>query len=216
MVRGDKSATRAYRSPKRAAAAAQTRERVLRAAKTAFEKRGWAGATIPSIARDARVSHQTVEAMFGTKAALLQAAVAFSIRGDVSPVPMRLRDVVAEMERAPEAATMLDLHARQVRSVSERSAWLASAVEHAASTDRRVARLWRTMTDNRRFAVDWAAAALRSKGDAPAGLEAPYAENVFWVALDWSTYRTLTRDRGFDAREFEDWLREYYRRMLGA
>jgi AcrR family transcriptional regulator len=200
----------------RAAGAAQTRERVLRAAKAAFEKRGWAGATIPSIARDARVSHQTVEAMFGTKAALLEAAVEFSIRGDVSPVPMRLRDVVAEMERAPDAATMLDLHARQVRSVSERSAWLAWAVEHAASTDRRVARLWRTMTDNRRFAVDWAAAALRSKRDAPAGLEPPYAENVLWVALDWSTYRTLTRDRGLDAREFEGWLRGYYRRMLGA
>lgn len=216
MVRGDTTGTRAYRSPKRAAAAAQTRERMLRAAKAAFEKRGWAGATIPSIARDARVSHQTVEAMFGTKAALLQAAVEYSIRGDVSPVPMRLRDVVAEMERTREAATMLDLHARQVRSVSERSAWLARAVEHAASTDRRVARLWRTMTDNRRFAVDWAAAALRSKSDAPAGLEPRYAENVFWVALDWSTYRTLTRDRGLDAREFEGWIREYYRRMLGA
>lgn len=215
MARADKTARRAYRSPKREATAALTRERVVRAAKTAFEKRGWAGATIPSIARDARVSHQTVEAMFGTKAALLQAAVEFSIRGDVSPIPMRLRDVVAEMERTPEAATMLDLHARQVRSVSERSAWLAWAVEHAASSDRRVVRLWRTMTDNRRFAVDWAAATLRSKRDAPADLESPYAENVFWVALDWSTYRTLTRDRGLDPLEFERWLREYYRRMLG-
>jgi AcrR family transcriptional regulator len=215
MARTGKSGTRAYRSPKRAAAAAQTRERVLAAAKAAFEKRGWAGATIPSIARDARVSHQTIEAMFGTKAALLQAAVEFSIRGDVSPVPMRLRDAVAEMERTPEAATMLDLHARQVRSVSERSAWLAWAVEHAASTDRRVARLWRTMTDNRSFAVRWAATTLRSKRDAP-DLPPPYAENVFWVALDWSTYRTLTRDRGLDTQEFELWLRDYYRRMLGA
>ena len=215
MARGDKT-PRAYRSPRRAAAAAQTRERVLRAAKAAFEKRGWAGATIPSIARDARVSHQTIEAMFGTKSALLRAAVEFSIRGDVSPVPMRLRDVVAEMERAPDAATMLDLHARQVRSVSERSAWLAWAVEHAASSDRRVARLWRTMTDNRRFAVDWAASTLRSKRDTPAGVGPPYAENVFWVALDWSTYRALTRDRGLDVDEFERWLREYYRRMLGA
>jgi AcrR family transcriptional regulator len=215
MERGDKPATRAYRSPTRAAAAARTRERVLQAAKAAFEERGWAGATIPSIARDASVSHQTIEAMFGTKAALLQAAVDFSIRGDVSPIPMRLRDVVAEMERAADTATMLDLHARQVRSVSERTAWLAWAVEHAASNDRRIARLWRTMTDNRRFAVTWAATTLRSKPDAP-GLSAPYVENVFWVALDWSTYRTLTRDRGLDADDFERWLREYYLRMLDA
>ena len=110
---------RRYDAPRRAAAAARTRERVLRAAKATFEKSGWAGATIPAIARAARVSHQTVEATFGTKAALLQATVDFSIRGDVSPVPMQRREVVAEIDAAPTAAAMLDLHARLVRSVSE-------------------------------------------------------------------------------------------------
>ena len=207
---------RRYDTRRRAAAAALTRERVLRAAKDAFETRGWAGATIPAIARAARVSHQTIEAAFGTKAALLQATVDFSIRGDVSPVPMQRREVVAEIDAAPTAAAMLDLHARLVRSVSERSAAIAWAVEHAATSDRRVARLWRTMTHNRRFGVTWAAGTLLAKADAPQYLERDYVEDVFWVALDWNTYRTLTRDRGFVADEFEAWLRHYYRGMLGA
>jgi AcrR family transcriptional regulator len=207
---------RRYEAPRRVAAAAQTRERVLRAAKATFEKRGWAGATIPAIARAARVSHQTVEATFGTKAALLQATVDFSIRGDVSSVPMRRREVVAEMEAAPTTAAMLDLHAQQVRSVSERSAAIAWAVEHAATSDRRVARLWRTMTDNRRFAVAWAAETLLAKPDALRHLERDDVEDVFWLALDWNTYRTLARDRGFLPDEFEAWLRRYYRGMLGA
>ena len=207
---------RRYDTTRRAAAAARTRERVLRAAKAAFEKRGWAGATIPAVARAARVSHQTVEATFGTKAALLQATVDFSIRGDVSPVPMRRREVVAEIEAAPTTAAMLDLHAHLVRSVSERSAAIAWAVEHAATSDRRVARLWRTMTDNRRFGVAWASGTLLAKPDAPPHLERDYVEDVFWLALDWNTYRTLTRDRGFLPDEFEAWLRRYYRGMLGA
>ena len=59
---------RRYDAPRRAAAAAQTRERIVRAAKATFEKSGWAGATIPAIARAARVSHQTVVATFGSKA----------------------------------------------------------------------------------------------------------------------------------------------------
>jgi hypothetical protein len=129
---------------------------------------------------------------------------------------MQRREVVAEMEAAPTAAAMLAMHARQVRSVSERSAGIAWVVEHAASSDRRVAALWRRMTDNRRFAVAWAATTLLAKPDASRRLERDDAENVFWIALDWNTYRTLTRDRGFQPDEFESWLRRYYRQMLGA
>lgn len=207
---------RRYEAPRRAAAAARTRQRVVLAAKTTFERRGWASATIPAIARAARVSHQTVEATFGTKAALLQAVVDFSIRGDADPLPMRRREVVAEMEAMPTAAAMLDVHAHQVRCVSERSAAIAWVVEHAATADRQVARLWRGMTDNRRFAVGWATTTLLAKPDAPGDLERDDVEDVFWLALDWNTYRTLTRGRGLQPNEFEVWLRRYYRRMLGA
>jgi AcrR family transcriptional regulator len=216
MAEQDKLARRRYHSPRRAAAAARTRERILGAAQRCFEERGWAGTTVPLVARRARVSHQTVEAAFGTKAALLEAVVDFAIRGDLSPVPMRLRDVVRDIEAAPTAGGMLDLHAALVRSVSERSAGVAWAVEHAASSDRRTARLWRRMTENRRFGMTWAATTLLAKRDARSALDQPYAENVFWLALDWSTYRTLTRDRGLDPEAFEEWLRTYYRGMLGA
>ena len=215
MPRSDNAHRRRYHAPARAAAAARTREKVLLSAKLTFEERGWAGATIPLIARRAGVAHQTVEAL-GTKAVLLEAVVDFAIRGDVGSVPMRLRDVVRAMEDAPGASPMLDLHAAQVRSVSERSAGTAWAVEHGASSDRRVARLWRRMTENRRFGVRWAAATLLTKPDAPPGCEQAYAENVFWLALDWGTYRTLTRDRGLDPDGFEGWLRRYYRQMFGA
>ena len=210
-----KVARRGYHAPRRVAAAVRTRERIVAAAKRTFEERGWAGATIPLIARRARVSHQTVEATFGTKAALLQAVVEFSIRGDVSSVPLRRRQAFAAMEAADSASAMLDIHASLVRSVSERAARIAWVVEHAGSSDRRVARLWRTMSANRRTGVEWAAETLRAKTNLPLARR-PHVEDVFWVALDWGTYRMLAHERGLTPDAFEAWLRSYYRGMLGA
>lgn len=207
---------RAYNAPRRAAAAERTRQAIVAAAKESFEEGGWSGATIPAIAARAKVARQTVEAIFGTKATLLQAVVDFSIRGDLDPTPMPGRDVVAQMEAASEACLMLDLHASHLRSVHGRSARIASVVEHAALSARPVARLWAAMTENRRYAAAWAASTLLAKHDAPAGLERRDVEETFWVAIDWSTYRSLTDQRGLTSDEFEAWLRRYYARMLGA
>ena len=216
MEHRDKAGRRRYHAPVRQAAAVRNRERVLAAAKRTFEQRGWQGATIPLIAQRAGVSHQMIEATFATKAALLQAVVDFSIRGDTSPVRMPLRQVVEDMEAAPTAGAMLDLHATQVRSISERSAAIAWTVEHAAPSDRRVARLWKQMTENRAYGVNWATRVLLAKPDVDASLDPESVETTFWLALDWGTYRSLTRERGVSPDAFEGWLREYYRRMFGV
>jgi len=212
----DKAEPRRYNAPVRRAAALRNRARVLAAAKRTFEQRGWQGATIPLIAQRAGVSHQMIETTFGTKAALLQAVVDFSIRGDASPVKMPLRRVVADMEAVTTAAAMLDLHATHVRSISERSAAIAWTVEHAVSSDRRVAQLWREMTGNRAYGVSWATRVLLAKPDVDTSLDYDMVETAFWLSLDWGTYRSLTRERGMSPDAFERWLREYYRRMLGA
>lgn len=207
------SPRRRYHAPRREAEAALTRERVIVAAKRTFEDRGWTGATIPLIARRAGVSHKTVEAIFRTKATLLRAVVDFAIRGDAGGLPLRRREAFAAMETAPDAAAMLAIHAALVRSVSERSARIAWVVEVGASSDRRVARLWQTMTANRDTGVTWAAETFLAKAGAGT-LSRAEVENVFWVALDWGTYRTLTRDRGLDGAAFEGWLLSYYHAML--
>jgi AcrR family transcriptional regulator len=216
MTKPNKRATRTYNAPARTAAALRTRQRVLASARKVFEARGWAGATIPLIALRAGVSHQTIEATFGTKAGLLEATVDFVIRGDADTVPLAGREAVAAMEATPDAATMLDMHARQVRAVSERSAQIAWAVEHAAPTDPRIALLWKQMTRNRTVGVRWAAETLLSKRDVDMRLERADIEDTFWLALDWGTYRTLTRERGLRPDDFEVWLRRYYEHMLGS
>jgi AcrR family transcriptional regulator len=214
MSGDDKRPKRRYHAPRRTAAAARTRETVVRAAKEQFEQRGWAGTTIPSIAQAAGVSVKTVEAQFRTKAALLQLAVDYAIRGDLDPRLMPQRERVAQMEAAPDAATMLKLHAAHLRTINARSARIAWAVEHAAATDPTVARLWEQMNSNRRFAVRWATDTFLSKAGRRRGLRRRYVEATFWNALDWGTYRTLTEHAGLSPDEFQRWLESYYQASL--
>src|SRR5260221_2331721 len=101
---------RAYDAPRRAAAAARTREAIVTAAKDAFEALGWSGATMRGIAGHARVSVKTVEALYGTKAGLLKTAIDYAIAADLRPIPILGRQSVAAMSAAPDAPTMLDLN----------------------------------------------------------------------------------------------------------
>lgn len=205
--------TRSYHAPTREAAAAETRGAIIAAAKRTFETRGWSRATMAAIAADAEVSPKTIEALFGTKAALLKATVDFAIRGDAGLTPIRRRPVTTEMEAAPDAATMLNLHAAHLRRANERAAPIAFVVEHAAQSDPRVAELWGEINRNREDGVQWAARTLLGKPGTD-HLDTRTAERIFWVALDWGTYRLLTDHVGLDPDEYQQWIADYYQRMF--
>ncbi|WP_188316853.1 TetR/AcrR family transcriptional regulator [Solihabitans fulvus] len=64
---------RAYQSDKRQAAAEETRERILGAARRILAGKGVVQVTIDSVAREADVSRQTVYNAFGSKSGLLEA-----------------------------------------------------------------------------------------------------------------------------------------------
>lgn len=84
--------TRAYSSPRRAAQARETRRAVLRAATALFRDRGYPATTIAAIAKEARVSADTIYKSFGTKAALLKEVMDIAIGGDDEDVPLLDRD----------------------------------------------------------------------------------------------------------------------------
>jgi AcrR family transcriptional regulator len=205
---------RRYDSSGRQAAAGRRRLDVVVAAREAFESRGWAGVTVREIADGAGVSQKTIEAVFGTKAALLQAAVDYAIRGDVDSQPIVQRESVRGMEQARDAAEMLRLHARHLRIINARSARIAAVVEQAATAEPSVEALWRQMNGNRTYAVHWATETLLSKPGRRTRLRRDYVESIFWVALDWGTYRTLTERAGLDDAAYQHWLEIHYAATL--
>jgi AcrR family transcriptional regulator len=206
--------SRVYRAPRRDAAAAATREAILRAAQERFEAMGWSGATIAGIAAAAEVSPKTVEALHGTKAALLAAVVSYAIRGDTDTTPMIDRSAARAVEAAPDAAAMLARHIDYLVPITSRSARLAFVVESAAGSDERVSEVWQQMTHNRRFGASWAAKILLARPGVRAGLTLAQASRHFLVAIDWATWRTLSDELGLTERQVRAWLTEYYRQMF--
>ena len=205
---------RPYHAPQRAAAAARTREAIVAAAKDVFERLGWSGATMRAVADQAGVSVKTVEALYRTKAELLKTAVDYAIAGDIRPVPISGREPAAAMQAAPDAPAMLRLHAHYARSISSRAAPISWAVEQAAPAHPGIAALWAQMTGNRRTGAHWAAATLLAKLGIPPHIDQRYAEEVFWIAIDPGTYRSLTLGRCLSPDDFETWINNFYDKML--
>ncbi len=210
----DDKPKRRYNALQRQEAAAHRREAIVAGAHRRFVERGWSGTTISHVAETAGVSPKTVEALFGTKAALLRAAVDFAIRGDVGATPVAERDSFRRVQAAPTAARMLDLHAAHLRRINPRSAPIAWVVEHAAAADASVAKVWDRMNHNRRFAVASAAETLGTKTGRNRALTRSETEAAFWIAFDWGTYRTLSEFAGLDDDGYEAWLRRYYAMAL--
>jgi AcrR family transcriptional regulator len=206
----DDKPRRPYDAPERRAAAARTREAIVEAAHRRFGQRGWSGTTIKDVAETAEVSPKTVEALFGTKSALLGAAVDFAIRGDAGETPILQRESALRVENAADAREMLELHAAHLRLIVPRSARLVSVVEHAAAADESVRRLWRRMNLNRRAGVQWATDLYDAKPGGKSDLTRAEVEANFWVVVNWSTYRTLSELAGLDEDGYEAWLRRYY------
>jgi len=205
---------RPYHAPQRAAAAARTREAIMAAAKDVFERLGWPGATMRGVADQAGVSVKTVEALYRAKAELLRQAIDYAIAGDVRPIPVLGRASVAAIQAAPDAPAMLDLHARHARAISQRAAPILWVAEQAAPAHPDIAKVWAQNNDNRRAGARWAATTLLTKPGLPPQISQRYAEEVFWIAIDPATYRSLTLGRGLSPSGFETWIRNFYGKML--
>jgi AcrR family transcriptional regulator len=220
-------ATRTYHAPRRTAAAAETRQAILRAAKQEFEARGWAATTIRAIATSAGVSPKTVEALFATKPALLEATLLAALGGDPADpgssslarpeAVLELRgEARREIEDAPDAASMLELHAALACGINAQTASICWAVDTAVSSDERLAQTWARLTESWLFGVRWSAEVLLRKPGVRADLTPREAEATFLIAIDWNAYRTLTKRGGMSPEEVQEWFTRYYRRMLLA
>jgi AcrR family transcriptional regulator len=219
--------TRTYHAPRRTAAAAETRQAILQAAKEEFEARGWAATTMRSIAMKAGVSPKTVEALFATKPALLEATLLVAIHGHAANTDtgdLAMPEAVVELrgeaarriEGAPDAATMLELHSALVSEINARAARLCWAVETAVLVDERLAEIWAQLTEAQHFALHYWAEILLRKPGVRTDLSVREVEETLLTGSDWNTYRTLTTKAHLGPEEVHAWVTRYYRRMLLA
>ncbi|MCR2764766.1 TetR family transcriptional regulator [Microbacterium sp. zg.B48] len=134
----DQRSSRRYSSALRTEQAAATRARIVAAAAELFAARGYAGTSMPEIARNAGVSPETVQS-HGPKSALLRAAIdafAFGAGRDADARETALGEQMLSARTAAEAAAVAAEVLTQVNSATH-GLWLAFA--EAARTDAEIA-----------------------------------------------------------------------------
>ncbi len=208
--------SRTYRSNRREAQARLTRQRVLAAATAVFLGRGYAGATMRAIATEAGVSVPTVEALFGTKARVLQAAIDVAIAGDDEPVPVLGRTWTETAVRAETLDEFLSIVASVIAPAQVRSAGLVLAVFEGSSTDSELARLLAHLVARRAETAAWLVDGITRRARLREGCSRQDAIDTLWVLMDPAVFDRLTRRRHWTVERYEGWFTRSARRLLIA
>lgn len=214
MVDEGRPARRAYRSSRRAAAARLTRGRVLRAAAAVFMECGWSGATVGAVAARAGVSVPTVEALFGTKARLLKAAIDVAIAGDDEPVPMLERPWAAAALRAGSAPEFLSTVDGVLAVAQARSAGLVLAVFDGAARDPGLAELAAQMLAQRAVMAAWIVDGLSRHAPLRPDGSRDEAVDTVWVLMDPAVFDRLMRRPDWTPQRYGRWFATSVLRLL--
>jgi AcrR family transcriptional regulator len=208
------TARRAYRSPAREERARRTRRRILEAATAEFLGRGYAGATMRSIAAGAGVSVPAVEQQFGTKARVLKAAIDDAIAGDDEPVPMLERRWAAEASAAGTAEEFLTITATVITASQQRSAGLVLAAFEGSRTDPELAELSAQKSAQRTAMAEWAVDALARIAPLRADSSRADAVETLWILMDPAVFDRLVRQRAWTPQRYRRWFARSAARLL--
>jgi AcrR family transcriptional regulator len=210
-VAGDVKRRRPYRSERRREQAEQTRTRVLDAAATLFQERGYEGASIAAIASGAGVAAETVYAGFGTKRALLGALVARAVRGDDAK-PVTEQEGPRALAALTDQREQLRLFSADITRRLERAAPLVAVVSGAARAEPELADLLANLHAERRRNLRVLVDALAANG--PLRLPAGEALETVWALTSPELHQLLVHVRGWKRRRYADWLAESLARLL--
>ncbi|MEZ5323347.1 MAG: TetR family transcriptional regulator [Microthrixaceae bacterium] len=207
-------AKRPYDSTHRQAQARATRQRIVVAATLLFQERGYAATSIAAVADAAGVAPQTVQAAFGSKAALLGEAVATALTGDDEPVAVIDRPDSRALLEVTDPETAADSFSRAVTEILLRAGKLIYAADAAADGDEALDDLRRAGHRGRLTDMRTTAEAFRRNGLLRADLTADAAADLLWLLTSPDAFRAFTLHRGWSAEQFERWLADTLRRMI--
>jgi AcrR family transcriptional regulator len=205
---------RPYDAAARRAQSAETRQRIVDAARTLILERGYRATTIAAIATAAAVNADTVYELVGRKPTLLREIIEQAISGTDRPVVAEERGYVNAIRAEPDPTAKLALYARAMRDIQSRLAPLLLALRDASSTEPEAKAVWQQISDRRAANMRKFVGELRQGGGLRAGLSLGDAADTVWVTNSPEVYVLLTVERGWSPARYERWLRESWQRLL--
>jgi AcrR family transcriptional regulator len=199
---------------RREARARQTRQRIIAAALQLFLDRGYVATTIEAIAQQASVAPATVYQAFGTKPAMLAAALDSTIAGDAELVAVLERDWVSAARRQPTPRKQLRLVVAGACEIAARTAPLKEIMRDAAATEPAVRDLVREDHERRRLTQEGLVHLLAEHRPLRSGMDLRRAVDTFFAVVNSYTYELLVGYCGWTPAQWQDWLIDLLEREL--
>ncbi|MBK3574959.1 TetR/AcrR family transcriptional regulator [Streptomyces sp. MBT65] len=192
---------RAYASPLREKAAAQTREVILRAATELFGQRGYALVTVADIAAAAGVSPKTVFASVGSKREIMDRII------DAAVIAGRCDEAMKQLRQLCTPREVLAALAAGTRFGSESQFTVHEAIRLALPVHEDGMALWERATGGSRAAMSDAAHHLHALTPRPRYTAAETGD-LLWLWFGPHGWRTLVVDAGWSWDSAETAIRE--------
>lgn len=199
---------------RREARARQTRQRIVDAALELFLERGYVATTIEAIAKQAGVAPATVYQAFGTKQAILAAALDITVAGDDQPLTVLDRDWVSQARRQRNPKKQLRLVVAGACQIAARTAPLKEVMRDAAATEPGVRDLVRLDHERRRLTQEALVRLLAEHRPLRDGMEVHRAVDTFFAVVNSYTYELLVGYCGWSELQWQDWLIDLLEREL--
>ncbi len=197
---------RAYYADGRRAQGVATRLAVLAAARELFLADGYAGTSIPAVARAAGVSPELIYKGFGPKPALLKAVFDVSIVGDDNPVTLEDRNIIQQLQADEDGAHIIATYAAFYATTQARTAPISLLARQAAAADPQAAEVWDQMNAERLSGMTHFAADLHRKRLLRKGVSARRARDILWAYTSVEFYELLVIHQNWTTRMFRDFM----------
>jgi AcrR family transcriptional regulator len=185
---------------------------ICAAAHRLFSTKGYLATSIEDIAAEAGVARPTIFTAVGPKSTILRLVVDQALAGDDAPVPIAERPWWREAIDEPDAVRSIQLHARNMCLINQRTAPLLRALETAASVDAEAADVWDRFQRQRHDGLNEIAIALRHKTNRLRYDEDTITDTLWMLTPD--AYLRLVRDAGWPPERFQNWLTDVLLRLF--
>jgi len=198
---------REYDNSAREAQAAHTRRRIVDAARQVVVRNGYVATTMVAIAKEARVSRETVYKAFRSKPELIKRVYDVGLVGDEDPIPLRDRPAYRAMVEDPTAEGKLRRYAAIVREIYHRLGPLLGVLLIAARSGEPELLGFLEQTDRESLqGARHVAELVAATGGLRPDLDRGRAADTIWALRSPEMHYLLTAVRGWPGPEYERWL----------
>jgi AcrR family transcriptional regulator len=205
---------RAYNSSRRQEQARQTRLQIVEAARVLFIERGYAGATLESIAQRASVAVETVYASFGNKRAILSKLIDVSLVGDDLPIPLLGRQGPQAVQHETDQHRQIELFVNDIYEIMSRMSPIFDIMRVASKTEPDISEMLQNMLNARVQGMMTFVRALMKNSPLQGGLTPEEAAETVWALTSSELYALFITNRGWSEKQYKQWMINTLEKLL--